>query len=68
MVKVTLKAARVNAGFTQTQVAERLGISVSTLANWEKSIHFPDAVQIEAICALYDISYDNLIFLPRNPL
>ena len=63
MVKLTLKAARVNAGFSQGEAATRLGISASTLGNWEKGISFPDAQQISAICELYSVSYDNLIFL-----
>lgn len=63
MVKLTLKAARVNAGFTQEEAATRLEISASTLGNWEKGTSFPDAQQINAICELYGVSYDNLIFL-----
>ena len=63
MVKLTLKAARVNAGFTQEEAATRLGISPATLGNWEKGVSFPDAQQINAICALYGVSYEDLIFL-----
>ena len=68
MVKMTLKAARVNAGFTQKEAAEKLGISNVTLCNWEKAVSFPDAKQIQMLCELYGVSYDNLIFLPDNPL
>lgn len=65
MIKLTLKAARVNAGFTQKEAAEKLGISNVTLCNWEKGVSFPDAQQIQKICELYGVSYDNLIFLPQ---
>lgn len=68
MVKMTLKAARVNAGFSQKEAAERLGVSNKTLCNWEKGSSFPDAQQIKAICELYQVSYDNIIFLPSNSL
>lgn len=67
-MKITLEAARVNAKFTQKEAAEILGISNSTLCNWENGRSFPDAVQIIKICELYDVSYDNLIFLPNNSL
>lgn len=36
-VKLTLKAARVNAGLTQKQLANLMGISESTMIKWEKS-------------------------------
>lgn len=68
MVKITLKAARINAGYTQKEAAERLGVGNVTLCNWEKGVSFPNAPQIQKICELYNVSYDNLIFLPNNPL
>ena len=36
-IKLTLKAARVNAGLTQKQLASLMGISESTMIKWEKS-------------------------------
>lgn len=68
MVKITLEAARVNARLTQKEAAERLGISNVTLGNWENGITFPNAQQIDKICELYGVSYDNLNFLPNDPL
>lgn len=35
MAKITLRAARVSAGFTQEELAEKMKISRKTLANWE---------------------------------
>lgn len=68
MVKMTLEAARRNVKLTQKEAAKRLGVSNNTLCNWEKGITFPDAQQIERICELYGVSYDNLNFLPDNPI
>lgn len=62
MPQITLRAARVNAGFTQLAVAEKLNISVSTLKNWECGKTFPKQPKIEALCELYKIPYDNLFF------
>ena len=67
-IKITLAAARVNAGINQKDAAERIGVSNKTLGNWENGESFPDALQIEKICELYGIPYDNLNFLPSNPL
>jgi transcriptional regulator with XRE-family HTH domain len=68
MLKITLAAARVNAGLTQKEVADRLGVSNKTICSWEKGKSFPDPQQIDILCELYGISYDNIIFLPNNSL
>lgn len=67
MPRITIKAARVNAGLTQKEAAKRLNVSNKTLCNWENNISIPKADKIEAICALYNTPYDNLIFfIPNN--
>lgn len=68
MVKISLRAARVNAGLSQKEAAVRLGVSNKTLGNWEKGITFPPADKIQEICKLYSVSYDNLNFLPTDSL
>lgn len=67
-VKISLRAARVNAGYSQKEAADRLGVSNKTLGNWEKGVTFPPADKIPMICALYGVSYDNLNFLPSDSL
>ena len=62
MPQITLKAARVNAGFTQSAVAKKLGISIGTIKNWEKGKTFPKQPQIEQLCELYSVAYDNIFF------
>ena len=68
MGKITLKAARVNVGYTQKEAAAKLKVSNKTLANWENGKAIPKADKIDMICNLYRINYDNLNFLPNNPL
>ena len=68
MATFTLKAARVNAGLTQKKAAEKLGISNKTLSRWEKGKGVPDCLQVSALCELYGRTYDEIIFLPSNPL
>ena len=62
MPQITLKAARVNAGFTQTKVAEKLGVSTSTVKNWEQGKTFPKQPHIELLCELYNVQYDQIFF------
>lgn len=68
MLKISLRAARVNVGLSQKAVAERLGVSNKTISNWENGVTFPPADIIPAICELYGVSYDNLNFLPNDSL
>lgn len=66
MVEVTLKAARVNKGLTQSEAAKLLGISADVLSNWERGVTFPDVIQLKTIEKVYGVSYQHLIFLPRQ--
>lgn len=59
---ITLKAARINAGYTQENAAKKLGISVYTLANYEKGITFPDIPVLKRIEHLYKIPYKDIFF------
>lgn len=68
MSKITLKAARVNANYTQKDAAKALNVSNKTLCSWEKGASMPRVEKIDAICKLYGVSYDNIIFLPNNSL
>ena len=61
-LKITLAAARVNAGFTQKQAAEKLNVTRETVNKWENGKASPTADKIDSICNLYRIAYDNLIF------
>lgn len=68
MPKMKLKAARVNAGLTQKEAAEKIGVSNKTLWSWENGMSVPNQIYIDRICELYGVSYDNLCFLPNNSL
>lgn len=50
--KISLKAARVNAGLTLKEAAERIGVTVATLHKWEQdssSVRVSDVQKIEKI-------------------
>ena len=66
MAKISLKAARVNAGFSQKDAAVLLQVSNKTLSNWENGDTFPSADKIVRLCELYKVSYDDIIFLPNK--
>ena len=68
MFKITLEAARRNAGLTQKEAAKELKISNTTLGKWERGESFPTADKIPEICGLYAIHYDHIDFLPDRSL
>ncbi|UHR03293.1 helix-turn-helix transcriptional regulator [Peptoniphilus sp. GNH] len=65
-MQITLKAARVNAGLTILQAAEKIGIGKDTLIKWEKKPWTVNALNQKAISDTYKISIDNINFLPKN--
>lgn len=56
-----LKTARMNAGMTQEQVAETVGVSRQTISNWENGRSLPDVMSLIKISDLYQISLDDLL-------
>lgn len=52
-MKMTLAAARVNAGYTQKEVSEILGVSCSTVVEWEKGRISPRYEQVKRMCEIY---------------
>lgn len=67
-MQITLKAARMNAFLTQKEAAEKIGVTIDTIGNWERGKSFPNALQIKRIEEVYGVHYDNLIFLPAKTL
>lgn len=66
MARMTLKAARVNKGYTQEQAAELLRVSKDVVSNWERFITYPDVKDVKKIEQVYDVSYNDIIFLPED--
>lgn len=61
--KITLAAARKNAGLTQRGLAAACEVSESTVINWEKGRTEPSVSQAIKISEVVGIHYDNIIFL-----
>jgi len=62
---ISLKAARVNAGLTQKDVAESVGVNVSTVSFWETGKTTPKLDVFFELCKLYALT-PNDIFLPTK--
>ena len=63
---ISLRAARVNAGLTQDEVAKAIGKSKNTVVSYEKGRSVPDIETGKALAALYGMSINDIIFLPKG--
>lgn len=62
-LRITLEAARVNKRLTQPSAAEKIGVSVQTLINWEKGRTVPTVGLALKLCEVYGVTMNDLIFL-----
>lgn len=64
-LQISLRAARVNAGKTQSEAAEHLKVSKTTVLNWENGNTQIPADKFRSLCAFYGMP-DSHIFLPTQ--
>ena len=65
--KISLAAARVNAGYRQEMAAIKLNINVATLRSWEKGDRAPNYEKFMELCRLYKYPAD-FIFCGKRSL
>lgn len=58
--KISLAAARVNAGLTQNDVAKIIKKATQTVVNWENGRTQIDSANLAMLCSIYNISPDNI--------
>lgn len=58
---IQLKHYRNSKGLSQTEVAEKLGLSRQAISNWEANKSSPDLDNIVLLSKLYDVSVDELL-------
>lgn len=65
IVKISLAAARVNAGLTQKELAEKCGVSESTIINWESGKSLPNMRKLNTLEHALGLSLDHVRFDKR---
>lgn len=60
MIRMSLRAARVNRGLLQRESAEALGVNKRTIVSWENGETKPSTKYIEPICNLYGCTIDDI--------
>lgn len=56
-----LKLYRRKSNLTQAEVAEKLGLSIPAVSQWEKGLTFPEFTKLYDLCKLLNISIDDLL-------
>lgn len=64
--KISLAAARVNAGYEQKEAARLLHVTPPTLRSWERGDTSPDYTKVEEIQRLYRYPKDYIFFGKRS--
>lgn len=64
---MTLRAARINRGLSREEAAERIGVSASTIGNYERGTSFPNVPVLRRIEEVYGVAYENLVFQTAAP-
>ena len=65
-ISVRLKILRAENGFTQAEVAAKLGISQQMYSKYEGGSTVPDADMVKQICGIYGISADYLLGIAQE--
>lgn len=58
-----IAAARKLRGYTQTELADKVGVHLQTISKYERALQVPDAEVVFAICMALDVSADFLLGL-----
>lgn len=61
-IKISLAAARVNAGMTQEEVAKEMQVSKNKIVDWEKGKREPTISQGRRLSELFGIPLSNIFF------
>lgn len=61
MAKITMEAARVNAKLTQAELAEKMGVSRSTVIDWENGKREIRTAYLHLFCIVVGMSEDDIL-------
>lgn len=59
--KNNLKMLRLENRLTQKELGEKLGFSARTISDWECGNTEPDFLTLKKLCALFNVSYEDIL-------
>ncbi len=60
-IGTNLRSFREERGFTQEQVAEKLGVSFQAVSSWERDEYRPDVDKLKTIADLFNVSVSSIV-------
>ena len=67
-MKISLRAARVNAGLTIESVAKELGVTPMTMYRWEIGRTNPGVSKAMSLSSLYEVPINMIDFSPKSKI
>lgn len=61
-----IKQLRIQNGYTQEQVATKLGVKARTVGTWERDLKLPSAEMLVKLARLYHVSLNYLVGLDKE--
>lgn len=61
-MRITIKAARINKGLKQSDVAKALNVTQKTVGSWEQYRTKPSIDKVEQLCELFGTDYDHIVW------
>ena len=61
MIGENITKLRKRYNYSQEEVAEKIGVTKKTIAQWESGESIPDVLHSNALAELFDIALDNLV-------
>ncbi len=58
-----LRRAREEAGFTQAELADELGVRQKDISRWERNVQTPNVITFRKICIILNTSADYILSL-----
>lgn len=65
-MQITIKAARVNAGLKQSELAKAVGVATQTVNAWENGHTEPKINQAKKICEVLGVSVEDIFFPTKS--
>lgn len=65
-MKISLRAARVNANLTIIEAKDKIGVDYTTLCRWEKNPNTVKAESQDKICEVYGIAKEQIDWSEAN--
>lgn len=58
----TIRQLREERGWTQFELAVKVGVTPATVYNWERGRYEPKATQLRAVARAFDVAMDDIDF------